>query len=477
MAKLGRWLIVAGLLGCSAAGTALYGLERAGITPRALAPYIAHRSQGHNPTIEALGAKAQHWLLTADRGTQALPQVFDSSLGAQPAAVSGPAGTILEVANAAALRKALAAAQPGTVITLSPGHYRLEVQPLALTRPGTEAAPVTVRAARPGTVFIGMALQEGFKVAAPYWRFENLTIQGVCARHTDCEHAFHVVGAAHHFTAHNNTILDFNAHFKINGLDGQFPDHGAIVANTLSNTAPRDTANPVTPVDLVAASHWSIRRNVISDFIKLEGDRVSYGAFVKGGGEHNVLEQNAVLCEQRLHGAGGQRIGLSLGGGGTTKAYCRDQRCIMEQSEGVIRANLVASCSDAGIYLNSAARSSVLHNTLLDTGGVLARFSSTSANVAGNLIDGPVLVQQGAQVRLDDNLTTSVMRLYAASHPQRDWFNNVRNLDLAWRVPAPRRAAAVQAPDLCGTERPATPRYGAFEDFAACRSGSAAKAN
>ena len=93
----------------------------------------------------------------------------------------------------------------------------------------------------------------------------------------------------------------------------------------------RDTANPVTPIDLVAASHWTIRGNLITDFIKGGGDRISYGAFAKGAGAHNVFEQNVVVCEAHAARTPGQRVGLSLGGGGTGKPYCRDGRCIIEQ--------------------------------------------------------------------------------------------------------------------------------------------------
>lgn len=50
-----------------------------------------------------------------------------------------------------------------------------------------------------------------------------------------------LVGRADHFTARNNTIVDFNAHFKVNGHQGDFPDHGAITGNTITNTAIRTT--------------------------------------------------------------------------------------------------------------------------------------------------------------------------------------------------------------------------------------------
>jgi hypothetical protein len=104
-----------------------------------------------------------------------------------------------------------------------------------------------------------------------------------------------VVGDAHHFAAVNNLMVDFDAHFKINAEHGRFPDHGLLESNTLRNNSIRMTFNPVTPVDLVAASHWVIRRNLISDFIKGDGDRISYGAFAKGAGSDNLMEQNVVL--------------------------------------------------------------------------------------------------------------------------------------------------------------------------------------
>jgi hypothetical protein len=95
------------------------------------------------------------------------------------------------------------------------------------------------------------------------------------------------------------------------------PDNGVIESNTLGNTSIRRTGNPVTLIDLVAASHWAIRGNVISDFINGQGNQISYGAFAKGGGSANRFERNVVLCENILKGTSGQRVGLSLGGGGT----------------------------------------------------------------------------------------------------------------------------------------------------------------
>jgi hypothetical protein len=456
------------VLGAVAAAVAV---ERIGVTPRALGPYIERRASGHNPAIVAAGRFAGQTLLELDRDTlQPLAEVPALALGAQarPANPGAPGGTLVDSADA--LRAALAAAQPGAVITLLPGTYRFEGTKLDASRPGRADAPITVRAALPGSVRLEFAMVEGFKVSAPWWRFENLAIQGACGDDDSCEHAFHVVGAASHFAAVNNTISDFNAHFKINTEQGRFPDGGLIESNTLENTRPRATRRPVTPIDLVAASGWVIRANQISDFIKADGDRVSYGAFAKGAGSGNLFERNLVWCERRLRGHPGQRVGLSLGGGGTGKEACRDGKCIAEQDGGILRANLITGCSDVGIYLNSAAASKVEDNTLVDTAGIDVRFPASSAELDGNLVDGAIRSRNGGLLHLGDNLSTPLWQSFAGHHPVRALFVDPAAGYFGWRGEAPlrERPARTAAPGLCGKARKAAPAYGAFDRFDDC---------
>ncbi|WP_306391383.1 right-handed parallel beta-helix repeat-containing protein [Telluria beijingensis] len=364
--------------------------------------------------------------------------------------------------------RAIATALPGDSILLLPGRYRVD-RVVPAYRPGAPHAPIVVRAERPGSVRIDIDANEGFRVSAPFWRFENLAVFGACHKGSRCEHAFHVVGNAHHFTSINNLIVDFDAHFKVNAEKGRYPDHGEIISNTLRNDSARISTRPVTPIDLVTVNNWIIRHNLITDFIKAGGDRISYGAFAKGGGADNLFEQNIVICEHRLRGARGQRIGLSLGGGGTGKAYCRDGKCITEQAGGILRANLVASCSDDGIYLNAAARSSLLHNTLVDTGGITVRFPESSATIDGNLVDGIIRSRDGGLLRLGDNQFGSAASLYLGRHPVRALFREPQAFDFRWRdAPAGRSPQPAAVPDLCGAARPEQPRLGAFEDFDAC---------
>ncbi|WP_280153998.1 right-handed parallel beta-helix repeat-containing protein [Piscinibacter sp. XHJ-5] len=463
--------LVALIMLALAAGIAMIAGVAAAIDvpPRTLGPYLQHRVSDHHPLVAGAGERIARLLELLDRGdarAEGLPRL---RVGAQPEAAPGsPGGTAISVSSADDAMLAMERLRAGDVLTFAPGVYRFHAT-LAARQPGRADAPIVVRAARPSTVTLEFETAEGFVVAAPHWVFENLTLRGVCPQHGDCEHAFHVVGAGAHFIARNNTLNDFNAHIKVNGEGGRFPDDGLVEGNTLANGSVRRTDNPVTPIDLVAASRWTIRRNLIADFVKAGGDRISYGAFAKGGGTENRFEGNVVLCEALLRGTPGWRVGLSLGGGGTGRDHCRDGRCITEQDGGVVESNLVASCSDDGIYVNRAAMSRVMHNTLLDTGGISVRFAQSSADVAGNLVDGAIRTRDGGLLHAEDNLDTGIVALYFGHHPQRGLYRNAAALDLGWRDGAPRRRGPAGAsPDLCGSTRASPPAYGAFEDFAAC---------
>ena len=258
---------------------------------------------------------------------------------------------------------------------------------------------------------------------------------------------------------------------KINGEDGQFPDHGVIEGNTMTDTAPRVTENPIAPVDLVAANEWVIRGNIITDFIRApgKGGEPPYGGFVKGEGEGNVLERNLVVCEWKLRDVPGERVGLSLGGGGTGMPFRRMKGLSgFEQVGGVVRDNLVAFCSDDGIYVNRSARSVIDHNTLLDTAGIDVRFIESSATVTANIVDGAIRKREGSSLQSWDNAMPFLPGLFAGLHPQRSLFRDPAALDLAWRKAPPPLAETEPRADLCGQERgPASPP-GAFGDYAAC---------
>lgn len=448
-------------------------LAQVSVSPRLLGAYLERRASGH-AWIDGAGRLANRVLNDVDRDFARPPLPLPTWAGAHVRSASPPEriGRAVTVASIDDFARALAAATPGDTIVLAAGEYRFTGKALGVDRPGTASAPITVRAESLGSARLQFDMLEGFRVTAPYWRFENLQIDGACARHDDCEHAFHVVGNAHHTVIRNNLIRDFNAHIKINGAGKRFPDLGEIVDNTLTNRAARRTSAPVTPIDAVGASRWRVEGNLITDFAKEGGDLTSYGAFFKGAGTHNRFLRNVVLCEWQFVPPAGRRVGLSFGGGGSNPSGCRDDRCVVEHDEGVMAANLIASCSDAGVYINRAARSRLNHNTLLDTAGIEVRFDESTATLSGNLVDGPLRVRDGATAEpASDHEAEPAWALYLGQHPVRELFVSAAGMDLRFKSDPEEAPSADPTPDLC-TKAIGPRRFaGAFDAFDTCTQG------
>lgn len=464
-------ILVTGLAGL-AAGCAV--LWQQGRTPREWAAWLQRAEPGDDPLLRPATDAVAAWLTEADRLAVGNAVLLPASLGASVSRSGDiPPGRLRLVSSLQDLADAAGDAEPGDVIQINPGHYLFQGLPIHLSRPGTRAAPITVRAARLGEVVIESDGIETFKVTAPFWRIENLSMRGICADHSGCEHAFHVVAGGTDTVIRNNVLADYNAHIKINGEAGAWPDHGVVDGNTLTDTKPRMTANPVAPVDLVAASNWLITGNIITDFVRgVNEGEPTYGGFVKGEGEGNVIERNLVVCEWKLRNVHGEHVGLSLVAGSTDVPVRREKGYTgFEQLGGVIRDNLVALCSDDGIYLNRSARSVVDHNTLLDTAGIDVRFVETSATVTGNIVDGVTRSRNGAALSGRDNDGAYLLGLFLGLHPQRGYFRDPATLDLAWRDPPESLPNTEARPDLCGQLRGHESPPGAFANYSACLGG------
>lgn len=298
--------------------------------------------------------------------------------------------------------RAVGTAEPGDVILLAPGTYVFRGRSIPLKRPGTPQAPITLRASKLGTVRLEFQMLEGFHILAPYWSLENLVIVGTCGKDDRCEHAFHVVGKAQGTIIRNNFVKNFNSAVKVNRSRSDLPDNGLIEFNAFLNDRPRDTGNPVTSLDIVAASGWTVKGNLVADFAKAKSDQVSFGGFYKGAGSGNVFEQNLVVCEWRHRG--GTRIGLSLGGGGTSPGACADGRCAVEHADGTIRNNVILNCPhDVGIYINKGSDSLISNNLLAGTRGIDVRFPESNAVIVNNILDGRIMTRDGGSAVSENN--------------------------------------------------------------------------
>jgi hypothetical protein len=470
------WL--AGLLlaaGASLALTAyLVRAERWGAlserTPMELVRYTERRLIGHpnlqtlfSPLLGAVRRSQEREppanLPTLGKGQQArsLTAAGYDSAGRPRAIAAGVAAGIVApptrlVSTVQELALAVASAVPGDVLELAPGSYALS-QSLTTGRAGLPAQPILLRAAKPGSVEIVVTAARGIVVNQAYWVFENLDWRGACGQHDDCEHAFHVVGKARGTVILNNRIRDFNAHIKINGQDGAWPDDGLLQFTTLTNSEARRTSLPVSLIDSVGANGWQFADNHIERTAKDGGNRIAYGFCVKGAGENARIERNLVVCTPEQVSQPGLRVGISLGCGATGKQFCRDGRCDVELSNGVIANNVVAHCNDFGIDLHRARNALVAHNTLINTGGIDARQPTTQAVAVGNLLEGRVRVRDGA--RLDD-------RDNALANPLDGLLTAPNALDLHWHESSDQtRPTPETERDFCGQRRPAISPPGA----------------
>jgi parallel beta-helix repeat protein len=336
-----------------------------------------------------------------------------------------PAGAVIvPVSNASQLINAVNNAAPGDVITLAPGTYDVN-QNLLSDNAGTAAQPIVVRAAVLGQAFIRFNAVEGFKVSAPHWTFENLDIQGVCATHSSCEHAFHIVGQADFTHIRNCRLHDYNAMIKGNGEGNPFvfADDVVIEDSEFFNATIRNTSNPVTPIDVVGGRRWRVRGNFIHDHAKGQGDGISYAAFLKGNSRDGIFERNLVICE-RDH-TGGIRLGLSFGGGGSgPPSICEDGTCTPEHQNGILRNNVIVNCpQDVGIYLNAAANSRIYNNTVFNTTGIDVRFVATTADLRNNILSGSIRNRDGGTSTEGANLEGITLTQWNA------WFSDPDGAD------------------------------------------------
>lgn len=357
------------------------------------------------------------------------------------------------VSDVTGLISAINGANPGDVIEVAAGTYRVE-QNISVNRPG----PVTVVGVE-GTTIEFDAL-EGFKVNAPDWTFEGLTVRGVCGNDSDCEHAFHIVGDADRTVLRRNRLVNFNAQIKANGNGDsprKFPDDVLIEFNEFFDEAPRQTSNPVTKIDVVGGRRWVVRRNYIHDFAKAEGNGVSYGAFLKGNSRDGLFDANLVVCAQ-LH-SGQTRLGLSFGGGGTgPDSICEDGACTPEHQNGLMRNNVVVGCSDVGIYLNAAAGTRLINNTLVGTSGVDVRFAASTAVIANNFVDGRIRERDGGVIQ---DLANNVQQVDASVYFLDPTVLNFGARDVSGLVDGGRQEAVEF--DYCGVRRDAVLDIGAIE--------------
>ncbi|WP_368669001.1 chondroitinase-B domain-containing protein, partial [Corallococcus sp. CA053C] len=377
---------------------------------------------------------------------------------------------VKNVTTVAEFQTALSAAKAGDEIVLADGTYTFNAN-LSCVAEGTQALPITVRAANRHAALIRFNATEGFKVSGRYWTFDGLTVEGICASDPNCEHAFHVTGHAEGFVLRNSRVRDFNAQLKVNAEKNgsgvfEMPHRGLIERNEIYDTRPRVTGTPVTKLNIDTGDDWVVRDNELHDFARQGG--ISYGAFMKSGGKRGLFERNRVLCAKDL-ALTDTRIGLSFGGGGTGNEFCAPAfdpsvPCTTEHTDGVIRNNIVANCSDVAVYLNRATNTRVLFNTFVGTTGVDYRFDTSTGEAHGNVLSSAIRVRESGTFTAGTNQMNVATATFAAWYVAPLKGDLTLKGDVSSLVGAGARNALVPD-DFCGRPRPSSGAYtlGALE--------------
>ncbi len=242
------------------------------------------------------------------------------------------------------------------------------------------------------------------RIPGPNWIVENLDVVGVCVTHTDCEHAFQLGAKSSRTVLRNNRMREFSSAIKAGGNDeGVFPNDVVIEGNHIFNSSVRNTSNPVTQVDINGGKRWKVIDNFIADFGKGGGNHISYAGFLKSNSSEGEFSRNLVICEWRHKG--GERVGLSFGGGGTTDPkVCENKDCSTFNTNGRMTNNIIMNCPDVGIYLNKSKATKIFNNTLIGTAGIDARYEQTSAVVQNNLVFQRIKARDGATVDEKNNI-------------------------------------------------------------------------
>ncbi len=336
----------------------------------------------------------------------------------------------LYVSNIKELQNAVQNATPGSVIVMRNGSYSFNGKKISLSKdtPSKEQ-PIYLVAEESGKVRLEMETSEGFYINQPHWNFIGIQFVGTCAKHNRCHHAFHVVANGDYFYAAHNEFIDFNAAIKVNQIRNVYPDNGKIEFNHFYYTGPRTTKSPITPINMDNGAYWITRNNIIRDFLKFGGNRISYGAFYKGGAIGGEISNNLIICETGPSQARGATVGLSLGGGGMNPVHRRHQ-ANFETNQVVVSNNIVMHCNDVALYVNKGQESIIYNNTFYNTSGLDLRFPETSGHVFNNVLLGKIRKRQGGSGTLDHNLVLA-RDYWSGDNPMKTLYADPQNGNFA----------------------------------------------
>jgi len=176
-------------------------------------------------------------------------------------------------------------------------------------------------------------------------------------------------------------------------------------------------------VDAHQARGWKVYDNEIEGFWCSQGGLAEFGIHFWTGSRDTLVERNRLIDNAR-------GIGFGLGQSGTWRKYS-DNPCggasNIGHYDGIIRNNFILQKSeslrnspthfDAGISLEQACGTKVLHNTIVSTAkpnisSVEWRFSNTNVEIANNAVSYNMMARDGGKAELSGNIENAALSLF-----------------------------------------------------------------
>ncbi|MEE9319030.1 MAG: hypothetical protein V3U76_01160 [Granulosicoccus sp.] len=328
-----------------------------------------------------------------------------------PVFVPSASSKTINIADEAALQKAVATLEPNTRLLLAPGKYVLS------KTLGVEVDNVTISgdSERCDEIILigsGMDKWHGFKTIehgiwtdSPYLTVSNLTIQQVY------RHGIMVNGNADNPTLYNVRLQDNGEQLlKASPLDyAEGADNGLIEYSSFgySDKAPQTNHGGGTGytqgVDVHAGKGWVIRNNFFENIHTTDdADHLWNPAVLMwNGASDTVLENN------RFHNVD-RAIAFGL----------LDRK--RDHMGGIIRNNMISmdadffsperkAAADAMIIVWSSPYTKIIHNTILTQGNtpkaIELRFGSEYVSVENNLVDAEISARHSLLFMQSNNIT------------------------------------------------------------------------
>lgn len=307
--------------------------------------------------------------------------------------LGAPTGIIVKVDTGPALEAALRSLVSGTTVVLAPGVYRLtapltvgNVADVVIRGESDMAADVIIEG--PGF----LADESSTAAHAFVIRGQRVTLANLTIR------AFPAAAVAYEAGAvspriYNVASIDNRGSVRSGAVSG-----GTIEYSRFEYSFPVAAGSGAPAVDVRGGSKWTVRHSLFKGLKGVDG-AASPAVLLYGSLTSAVVDANTfVNCGQEIV------FGAS------------SRRDTSDQTSGVIRNNFIArdvsSSAAAAVTLAGSPGSRVLHNTVLMNGSytnaIELKFPATrGVRVQNNLLDAPVVLQNGATGSIDRNDTTA----------------------------------------------------------------------